>query len=295
MELLLVVLVVAALWYAVSRSRGRAPPVAPAGRPRRSVPPTSTRPGAPRRRTSPASARSSSASTATSRWARPTRRCCRTGSGRWTPTSPPRAPWTSSRTRTRSATSPQRWRTAATPSRASAPGARASRCPTRRPPCFFNPAHGPSAVDVDWAPPGGQQRQIPVCPADADRLSQGAEPDVPHGAPGHRPGPLLAGRPGVLTLGVGLLRGLRRERPAAGLPARDPAGQQLGRHPGRRLRDRRTGGGGGATRAATRAATRVATRAATPVVTRGRRRRRLGRRLRRVRLRGRLRRLLRRV
>src|SRR6476661_8411511 len=50
--------------------------------------------------------------------------------------------------------------------------------PTRRPPCFFNPAHGPSTVDVEWAPPGGQQRQIPVCAADADRLAQGAEPDI---------------------------------------------------------------------------------------------------------------------
>jgi len=57
--------------------------------------------------------------------------------------------------------------------------------PTRRPPCFFNPAHGPSVYDVDWAPPGGQPRQVPVCAADADRLSQGAEPDirtVPQGA-----------------------------------------------------------------------------------------------------------------
>jgi len=50
--------------------------------------------------------------------------------------------------------------------------------PVRRPPCFFNPAHGPSTTDVDWAPPGGQQRQIPVCAADADRISQGAEPDI---------------------------------------------------------------------------------------------------------------------
>jgi len=50
--------------------------------------------------------------------------------------------------------------------------------PTRRPPCFFNPAHGPSTDDVSWAPPGGQARQVPVCAADADRLSQGAEPDV---------------------------------------------------------------------------------------------------------------------
>ena len=50
--------------------------------------------------------------------------------------------------------------------------------PMRRPPCFFNPAHGPSTTDVEWAPPGGQQRQIPVCAADADRVAQGAEPDI---------------------------------------------------------------------------------------------------------------------
>ena len=50
--------------------------------------------------------------------------------------------------------------------------------PQRRPPCFFNPSHGPSTTDVDWAPPGGQPRRIPVCGADADRLAQGAEPDV---------------------------------------------------------------------------------------------------------------------
>ena len=57
--------------------------------------------------------------------------------------------------------------------------------PQRRPPCFFNPAHGPSAVDVEWAPPGGQARRVPVCLADQDRLAQGAEPDVrtvPQGA-----------------------------------------------------------------------------------------------------------------
>jgi hypothetical protein len=50
--------------------------------------------------------------------------------------------------------------------------------PTRRPPCFFNPAHGPSTTDIDWAPPGGQPRQVPVCAADADRVEQGAEPDI---------------------------------------------------------------------------------------------------------------------
>ncbi|CAN5403410.1 hypothetical protein BH10ACT10_BH10ACT10_25710 [soil metagenome] len=50
--------------------------------------------------------------------------------------------------------------------------------PTRRPPCFFNPAHGPSTTDIEWAPTGGQQRPVPVCAADADRVSQGAEPDI---------------------------------------------------------------------------------------------------------------------
>ena len=50
--------------------------------------------------------------------------------------------------------------------------------PQRRPPCFFNPAHGPAQTDVEWAPSGGVKREIPVCLADADRLSQHAEPDI---------------------------------------------------------------------------------------------------------------------
>lgn len=48
--------------------------------------------------------------------------------------------------------------------------------PTRTPPCFFNPQHGPSTENVDWAPPGGQPRSIPVCAADAERVAVGAEP-----------------------------------------------------------------------------------------------------------------------
>jgi hypothetical protein len=50
--------------------------------------------------------------------------------------------------------------------------------PVRRPPCFFNPAHGPSTTDVDWAPPAGLPRPVPMCAADADRVRQGAEPDI---------------------------------------------------------------------------------------------------------------------
>lgn len=50
--------------------------------------------------------------------------------------------------------------------------------PVRRPPCFFNPQHGPSVQDIDWAPAGGQLRPVPVCAADAERIAVGAEPAV---------------------------------------------------------------------------------------------------------------------
>ncbi|GGU50251.1 hypothetical protein GCM10010211_13170 [Streptomyces albospinus] len=48
--------------------------------------------------------------------------------------------------------------------------------PERRPPCFFDPRHGPSAVDVAWAPSGGAERTVPVCAADKARLDEGREP-----------------------------------------------------------------------------------------------------------------------
>lgn len=50
--------------------------------------------------------------------------------------------------------------------------------PARRPPCFFDPRHGPSVVDVPWTPPGGARRDVPACALDAERVRAGAEPDV---------------------------------------------------------------------------------------------------------------------
>jgi hypothetical protein len=50
--------------------------------------------------------------------------------------------------------------------------------PAKRPPCFFNPAHGPSSRDVEWAPPGGVARSVPACPADAERVLAGADPYI---------------------------------------------------------------------------------------------------------------------
>jgi len=50
--------------------------------------------------------------------------------------------------------------------------------PERRPPCFFDPRHGPSVQDVEWAPPGGGPRPVPVCAADLTRIGDGLDPDV---------------------------------------------------------------------------------------------------------------------
>jgi hypothetical protein len=48
--------------------------------------------------------------------------------------------------------------------------------PERRPPCFFDPRHGPSVRDVEWAPPYGAPRRVPACAADAIRIEEGVEP-----------------------------------------------------------------------------------------------------------------------
>ncbi|CAL9414211.1 hypothetical protein SUDANB6_01717 [Streptomyces sp. enrichment culture] len=50
--------------------------------------------------------------------------------------------------------------------------------PERRPPCFFDPRHGPSVADVTWTPPGGATREVPVCAADRTRLAEGRDPMV---------------------------------------------------------------------------------------------------------------------
>ncbi|MEU2250876.1 hypothetical protein [Streptomyces sp. NPDC019224] len=48
--------------------------------------------------------------------------------------------------------------------------------PVRRPPCFFDPRHGPSVADVRWSPSGGSAREVPVCAADEVRLREGQDP-----------------------------------------------------------------------------------------------------------------------
>lgn len=48
--------------------------------------------------------------------------------------------------------------------------------PERTPPCFFDPRHGPSTEEVEWAPPDGSPRQVPACAADALRVKEGFQP-----------------------------------------------------------------------------------------------------------------------
>ncbi|HSK27596.1 MAG TPA: hypothetical protein VK894_11870, partial [Jiangellales bacterium] len=54
----------------------------------------------------------------------------------------------------------------------------------RRPPCFFDPGHGPALTEVTWAPTGGGSRRVPACEDDATLVRQGLVPafrDVPVG------------------------------------------------------------------------------------------------------------------
>jgi hypothetical protein len=50
--------------------------------------------------------------------------------------------------------------------------------PERRPPCFFDPRHGPSVTAVKWAPKGSEERLVPVCAACAKLIEDRSEPQA---------------------------------------------------------------------------------------------------------------------
>ncbi|MBW9209783.1 hypothetical protein KV100_08940 [Mumia sp. zg.B21] len=50
--------------------------------------------------------------------------------------------------------------------------------PAKRSPCFFDPRHGLSVEDVQYAPTDGIVRDVPACALDAERVRAGAEPDT---------------------------------------------------------------------------------------------------------------------
>jgi hypothetical protein len=85
--------------------------------------------------------------------------------------------------------------------------------PERRAPCFFDPRHGPSTREVEWAPYGGEPRMVPACEADAQRVERGHDPEarevtvggqrVPYWAAGPMYAPFMGG-----FFGTGILPGL---------------------------------------------------------------------------------------
>ena len=75
--------------------------------------------------------------------------------------------------------------------------------PQRRPPCFFDPRHGPSATDVAWAPPGGAPRDVPACALDAERVRVGADPHVRQVMVGARRVPYWQGGPAYAPYAAG--------------------------------------------------------------------------------------------
>jgi hypothetical protein len=79
--------------------------------------------------------------------------------------------------------------------------------PARRPPCFFNPQHGPSVRDVGWAPDGGSERQVPACALDAERVEAGAEPASRQVMVGSRRVPYWQAGPAYAPFGAGYFGG----------------------------------------------------------------------------------------
>ncbi len=100
--------------------------------------------------------------------------------------------------------------------------------PTRRPPCFFDPRHGPSVADVPYVPPDGVERYVPACALDTERVRAGADPDIRKVMVGAQRVPVLAGRPRLRAVCHGLLRRFRPDDVDV-----------HGRHDVRRLRRRR--------------------------------------------------------
>jgi len=85
--------------------------------------------------------------------------------------------------------------------------------PERRPPCFFDPRHGPSVADVEWGPLGGRPRPVPVCAADLTRIQDGVDPEPRQVPVGGRMVPYWAAGPAYMPwaggfFGGGLLPGL---------------------------------------------------------------------------------------
>ena len=85
--------------------------------------------------------------------------------------------------------------------------------PERSSPCFFDPRHGPSAREVEWAPEGGAPRMVPACEADARRVEHGEDPQAREVTVGGQRMPYWSAGPAYAPFmggfyGTGILPGL---------------------------------------------------------------------------------------
>lgn len=81
--------------------------------------------------------------------------------------------------------------------------------PQKLPPCFFNPAHGPSVKTVKWSPDGGVVRDVPACAADAERVEAGADPYIRTVQVGSQRVPYWQGGPAYAPWAQGYYSGWR--------------------------------------------------------------------------------------
>src|SRR5918995_657323 len=84
--------------------------------------------------------------------------------------------------------------------------------PQRRPPCFFDPRHGPSTRDVEWSPPYGEPRLVPACEADALRIEEGVDPQMREVDWHGQRVPYWQGGPGDAPFAGGVFWGVRGRR-----------------------------------------------------------------------------------
>ena len=98
--------------------------------------------------------------------------------GHWTPMTAPRTNWSALRPTPMCDASRRSSRTARFAVASVKARVNGHPLPEKRPPCFFDPAHGPSTQNVHWAPPGGAVRDVPACAADAQRVMTGLDPSI---------------------------------------------------------------------------------------------------------------------
>jgi hypothetical protein len=79
--------------------------------------------------------------------------------------------------------------------------------PERTPPCFFDPRHGPSSREIEWAPYDGAPRMVPACEADAQRVERGEDPEAREVLVGGRRMPYWSAGPMYAPFAGGLFGG----------------------------------------------------------------------------------------